>query len=90
MYRAAFRRQEKNIKPLRLHRGIFFVFSCMGVPFFLSPVGCEPYVACRTFLFAYSQVTFFLMNALVHFVHWTIPLYLFLVYIPHGRDINHS
>ena len=29
------------------------------------------------------------MNALVHFVHWTIPLFLFLVNVPHGRDINH-
>ena len=29
------------------------------------------------------------MNALVHFVHWTIPRFLFLVCIPHGKDINH-
>ena len=40
-------------------------------------------------LSAYIQVTSTLMNALVHFVHWTIPLFLFLAAIPHGKDINH-
>ena len=68
---------------------MFFSYLVVWAFPLFSPVGCEPYVACRTFRSLYIQVTSFLMNALVHFVHRSLPLFLFLTDIPHGKDINH-
>ena len=61
----------------------------MGVSSFFHLLGASHTSLVEPFVRLSIQVTAYLMNALVHFVHWSIPLFLFLVDIPHGKDINH-
>ena len=61
----------------------------MGVPTFPSPVGA---IIRRVLAFAAKKFRLLLLrrNARNHFVHWRLPLFLFLDEIPHHRDFtNH-
>lgn len=80
---------QKNIKPLQ-PAGVFFSYSVVwAFPFLIFTCWVRAIRRLPNLSFACVQVTSYLMNALVHFVHRTIPLFLFLVRIPHGKDINH-
>ena len=61
----------------------------MGVSSFFHLLGASHTSLAEPFVRLSIQVTSCLMNALFHFVHWSLPLFLFLTDIPHGRDINH-
>ena len=61
----------------------------MGVSLYFHLLGASHTSLAEPFSFAYIQVTSYLMNALTYFVHWSIPLFLFLTDIPHGKSINH-
>lgn len=66
-----------------------FSYSVVGVPtIFSSPVVA---IIRRAPVFhrLKVQVTLLCRNAITHFVHWRLPLFLFLNEVPHGRDINH-
>ena len=68
--------------------GVIFIFSCGRSHNFPFTCCCD-----HTARAGYSprkvQVTLLCRNAITHFVHWRLPLFLFLNEVPHGRDINH-
>lgn len=78
----------KNIS-LRNLRRRYFRIQLWAFPQFSLHLLLRSYVARRFFHRLKVQVTLPCRNAVTHFVHWRLPLFLFLNEVPHGRDMNH-
>ena len=80
--------QAKN-KPLPLQQGYYFHIQLYGRSLFSFTCWVRAIRRLPNLSSAIYSGYFLFMNALVHLVHWTVPLFLFLARIPHGKDINH-